>query len=73
MRQALPLLTALLCLPAARAQATDASACYAIPQADARQYCLARAHGNASLCYAIQSLELRAQCMAEIRGRGAAR
>lgn len=69
MRMTLPLLTALLCLAAARAQAADPGACYAIPQADARQHCLARAHANPGLCYAIQAPKRRAECLAELRGR----
>lgn len=55
-------------LPAA-AQASDAGACYAIANADARAFCLARAHRDPGRCYAIQAPDLRSACLAEVRRR----
>lgn len=49
------------------ARAADASACYNISDADARSYCLARAHREPGTCYTIQRADLRAQCLAEVR------
>lgn len=49
------------------AGAADAGACYAIQDADARAYCLAKAHGDPARCYSIQSSGLRSQCLAEVR------
>ena len=51
----------------AAASATDAGSCYGIAEADARAYCLARAHNDSGRCYAIQSVGLRSQCLAEVR------
>lgn len=47
--------------------ASDAGACYAIHDADARAYCLAKARRDSSTCYSIQRGDLRAQCLAEVR------
>lgn len=47
--------------------AADAGSCYAIQSADARAYCLAKAHGNPSGCYSIQSSDKRSECLAELR------
>lgn len=47
--------------------ASDAGSCYAINDADARQYCLAKARQDAATCYAIQNSGLRSQCLAEVR------
>lgn len=47
--------------------AADAGSCYTITDADARAYCLAKAHKQSAQCYAIQSSSLRAQCLAEVR------
>lgn len=44
----------------------NASACYAISDADSRRACLAREHGDASRCYAVQDADKRAMCMAEV-------
>ncbi|MEB0076308.1 hypothetical protein QN386_06895 [Pseudomonas sp. CCI3.2] len=52
---------------AGRAIAVDASSCYAINDADARAYCLAKAHGNPSGCYSILAGDLRSMCLAEVR------
>lgn len=57
---------ALLLLPLA-AMAQDAGSCYVIGDADARAYCLARAHREPGRCYAIQRPDLRALCLAEVR------
>jgi hypothetical protein len=54
-------------MPAGPARATDAAACYAIGDADARAACLARARRDPGMCYAVQRAELRAQCLAETR------
>lgn len=57
-------------LPAAHpgmARATDASTCYTIPDADARTFCLAKAHHDPGMCYAIQNTALRSECLAEVR------
>lgn len=62
------LVTILLAAGCVPAVASDAGACYAIQDADARQYCLAKARREAGQCYAIQSSGLRAQCLAEVRG-----
>lgn len=56
-----------LMLIAAPAMASDAGSCYAIQSADARAYCLAKAHRNPSGCYSIQSSDMRSQCLAELR------
>lgn len=64
----LAVLAFLLILPlAGRAVAEDASTCYTISDADARTYCLARAHKDPARCYAVQRADLRAQCLAEVR------
>lgn len=56
-----------LVLASNSARAADTSACYNIPDADARTYCLARAHRQPGQCYNIQRADLRAQCFAEVR------
>lgn len=43
------------------------SACYNIQDADARAFCLARAHRNPSMCYSVQRADLRSMCLAEVR------
>ncbi|MGE4335655.1 MAG: hypothetical protein AB7E55_06740 [Pigmentiphaga sp.] len=48
------------------ARAGGSATCYTLP-ADARAFCLARAHGEPSRCYSIQSTEMRATCLAEVR------
>lgn len=53
--------------PSAQAGGTDAAACYAISDADARTYCLARARRDSGTCYAIQRPDLRTLCLAEVR------
>lgn len=60
-------LTLLFLVSAPAAQARDASACYAIQDADQRAYCLAQARHDPSTCYSIQRSDLRAQCRAEVR------
>lgn len=45
----------------------DAGACYSIPDADARSFCLARVHRNPGHCYSIKDSGMRAQCFAEVR------
>lgn len=54
---------------AATASASDESSCYTIinADADARTYCLARAHNDPGRCYAIQDSTMRDQCIAEVR------
>lgn len=47
--------------------AADASACYNIADADARTYCLARAHRQPGQCYSIQNAAMRSMCLAEVR------
>ena len=49
------------------ANAADSASCYAIQSADAKAYCLAKAHSNSSGCYSIQSSDMRPQCLAEVR------
>lgn len=49
------------------AMAADSGACYAIQDADARSYCLARARRDVSACYTIQRADLRSQCLSEVR------
>lgn len=66
MRQSL-LAVALLFTGCAPALAENAGSCYAINNADARTYCLAKARNEPGQCYAIQSSSLRAQCLAEVR------
>lgn len=61
------LMVVMLLAVAGQVQAADSSACYSIGNADARAYCLAKAHRNSSGCYSIQSSDLRAQCLAEVR------
>jgi len=48
------------------ASAADAGTCYVIHDADARAFCLARAHRDVGVCYSIQEPALRAQCRAEV-------
>lgn len=60
-------LAAVIAAAAMPARATDAAACYAIDDADARAACLARARRDPGMCYAVQRAELRAQCLAETR------
>lgn len=55
-----------MCAPAP-AHAADSAACYNVQDADARTYCLARAHREPSQCYSIQRSDLRSQCLAEVR------
>lgn len=45
----------------------NAGACYTIDNADARNYCLAKARKEPSMCYTIQSSSIRSQCLAEVR------
>lgn len=47
--------------------AADSGACYSVGDADARAYCLARAHREPSQCYNIQRADVRAMCLAEVR------
>lgn len=49
------------------ARAEDAGSCYAVGDADARQYCLAKARKDPGTCYAVQRADMRAQCLAEVR------
>lgn len=56
-----------LLLSALPAAAEDAGSCYAVADADARAYCLAKAHGDSGRCYAIQNAGLRSMCLAEVR------
>lgn len=49
------------------AMAADSGACYSIGDADARAYCLARAHREPSQCYSIQRHDMRSMCLAEVR------
>ena len=49
------------------AMAADASACYNIADADARTYCLARAHRQPGQCYSIQNPAMRSMCLSEVR------
>jgi hypothetical protein len=51
---------------ATSAYAANTGACYSIGDADARTYCLARAHREPAQCYSIQRADLRAQCLAEV-------
>lgn len=51
----------------APANAADASSCYAIADADARTYCLAKARKSPATCYSIQRADIRARCLAETR------
>lgn len=53
--------------PAVATPASDAGACYSVHDADARAYCLARAHSNPSMCYSVQRADLRSMCLAEVR------
>lgn len=48
-------------------RASDSGACYNIGDADARAYCLARAHRDPGRCYSIQRADLRSLCLAEAR------
>lgn len=54
-------------LSAGNAFATDSGSCYAIGDADARAYCLAKAHHDTGRCYSIQRADLRSMCLAEVR------
>jgi hypothetical protein len=59
--------TAALLLASSLAAADDASACYNIADADARAYCLARAHRQPAQCYSIRNPAMRSMCLAEVR------
>ncbi|MBB3017699.1 hypothetical protein FHR70_000739 [Microvirga lupini] len=59
--------TATACMAGGPVFAADAGSCYAIADADARAYCLAKARGDSGTCYTIQSSGLRSQCLAEVR------
>jgi hypothetical protein len=61
------LIIACLLMSCAPAFAVDTGSCYAVGNADARAYCLAKAHGNPSGCYSIQAGDLRSMCLAEVR------
>lgn len=61
------IILAIALLAHAAAHAADASACYVLTSSDAKQVCLARAHGDPSRCYGVQDSERRAQCFAEVR------
>lgn len=50
-----------------RSHASDASSCYAVADADARAYCLAKARKDSSTCYTIQRADMRSMCLAEVR------
>lgn len=52
---------------AAGTAAADAGSCYSINDADARSYCLARAHNDSGSCYSIQDSSMRSMCLAEVR------
>ena len=47
--------------------ATDPGSCYSVGNADARAYCLARAHRDPGRCYNVQASDLRSICLAEVR------
>jgi len=61
------LMLAWMLLYGAGAWAADPGACYSIQDADARAWCLAKAHGDPAWCYSIQSAELRSMCLAQVR------
>lgn len=44
----------------------DPGVCYTIKDADARSYCLAKAHVSSSYCYSINDSAKRSECLAEI-------
>lgn len=69
MTQKLGLITSIaaLLLAPQLAAAANASACYNIANADARTYCLARAHRQSGQCYSIQNSAMRSMCLAEVR------
>lgn len=46
--------------------AADTGPCYSIGDADARNYCIAKAKNDRSVCYTIQRSDMRAQCLAEV-------
>ena len=48
------------------AMASEPGTCYIIQNADARAYCLAKAHNDSSRCYAIQDSGKRSECLAEL-------
>ena len=48
-------------------EARQAGACYTIHNADARAYCLAKAHRSPSYCSSIQNADLRAECRATVQ------
>lgn len=58
---------ALLLTPQFALAAANTSACYNVSDADARAYCLARAHRQPSQCYNVQRADLRSQCLAEVQ------
>lgn len=47
--------------------AHSSGGCYALVDADARVYCLAKFHRNPAHCYAIQDSAKRVECLVEIR------
>lgn len=72
MKKLIPLLTlaisaGLVLLVPQQARSENAGACYTVGDADARAYCLARAHKDPGRCYAIQRPDTRSACLAEVR------
>lgn len=58
---------ALLLTPQFALADANPGACYNIQDADARAYCLARAHRDPGRCYSVQRSDLRSMCLAEVR------
>jgi hypothetical protein len=61
------LLSAYVLVITPRAEAAQASACYAIGDPDARATCLAKARKDPGMCYAVVDTERRAACLSEVR------
>lgn len=60
------LIAVLVLFYATSTAAADTGPCYSIGDADARNYCIAKAKNERSICYTIQKSDMRAQCLAEV-------
>lgn len=69
MRYAILALLIAAAAPAIADNASAASACYSISDADARSACLAKVHKDPGRCYAVQAADKRAICIAEVKGK----
>ena len=60
--------TILVLALAVQALASDASRCYAIRDAEKKNFCLATVQGDASRCYSIHDADLKNLCLGQVKG-----